>query len=70
MEQFGIDWEGPVRIEDADIVTVPETECPLLTSDRNELLTVVDPLAYSPAYGIDFFEQTLEFIFSKLSNRP
>ena len=51
MERFGIDWEGPVHIEDADIVTVPETECP---SDRNELLTVVDPLAYSPVYGIDF----------------
>ena len=68
MEQFGIDWEGPVHHPEGDSnVSVPETGCP--ADDRDELLTLLDPLADSPAYGIELFEQTLQFVLGKVSRQ-
>lgn len=69
MEQFGIDWEGPVHPEGDGNVSVPETGCPLSADDWDALLTVLDPLADSPAYGIELFEQMLQFVLGKIENQ-
>jgi hypothetical protein len=66
-ENFGIDWGGPVPVADLDTtVTIPETNCPLTTSDMQALQSFVAPLAPSNEYGMDLYEQTLEFVGRKL----
>ncbi len=50
-------------------MSVPETGCPLSADDWDALLTVLDPLADSPAYGIELFEQMLQFVLGKIENQ-
>ena len=67
MEVYGIDWGGPVPIEDLDSsVTVPETHCPLTACDMLELQCNVAPLASSTEYGVDLYTRTLQFVSRKL----
>ena len=46
-------------------VTVPPTECPI--SDMADLENFVLPLTDRACYGIDLFENTLEFVSNQLS---
>ena len=70
MEQYGIDWDGPVpcndSCDDTCSVVVPETESPLGALDIDELDDVVLPLSDSTNYGIDLYEKTLDFVSTKL----
>ena len=68
-EYFGIDWGGPVPVNNLQLdttVSIPETNCPLSAGDLQELHSVVAPLASSSEYGMDLYEQTLEFVGRKL----
>ena len=68
MPQFGIDWDGPFPFYRSDnVVAVPDTPCPLGTSQFEELMRIVPPLSESTTYGIELYEQTLEYVFEKLN---
>ena len=68
MPQFGIDWDGPFPLYKSDnVVDVPETPCPLDTTQFEELMRTVPPLSESTTYGIDLYEQTLEYVTEKLA---
>ena len=68
MPQFRIDWDGLFPIYRSDnVVDVPETPSPLGTSQFEELMGTVPPLSESITYGIDLYEQTLEYVTEKLA---
>lgn len=62
IQQYGIDWDGPVSEEtDAEVhVEVPLTRNPLHEAQYQELTRVINPLKDSDCYGIDIFVETLE----------
>ena len=62
-----MDWEGPFPAEATDeMVAVPETQCPLSSTDMQELLVTIPPLTPSEHFGIDVYERTLHLISHKL----
>ena len=63
MQRFGVDWDGP-NVEGNDAaIDVPETPCPLSLLQYEELMRLVPALAESTNYGIDLYEETLNFVF-------
>ena len=67
MEDFGVDWDGPVPLEDtSDTLCVPDTPNPLSSADMEELQALVAPLDPSVYYGIDLYERTLLFVSQKI----
>ena len=66
MEQFDVDWEGPIHRETNETLSVPETLCPLSNADLEQLLVTIPPLSQSMQYGIDLYERTLQFVSHKL----
>lgn len=64
---FGIDWGGPVSYDNSDeCITIPETPNPLTRADMAELQTTILNQESSTQYGIDTYEQVLQFVSSKL----
>jgi len=69
VEEFGVDWGGPVPYEDTDeTICVPETPIPLSRADMEKLQAIVSPLAPSVHYGIDLYERTLLFVSQKVGH--
>ena len=66
MEQFVVDWEGPIHKETNETVSVPKILCPLRNADLEELLVAISPLSQSMHYGLDLYERTLQFVSNKL----
>ncbi len=66
MTDFGIDWDGPCLSENDNAVIVPETPAPIGTSDLEDLMRIVPLLSESTVYGIDLYENTLDFVCRKL----
>ncbi len=65
-QHYGIDWGGPNPGDLDTTVTVPETICPLMACEMQELQSAVAPLSFSNEYGMDSYERTLDFVASKL----
>ena len=64
---FGIDWDGPCPSSENDnVVMVPETLAPIGISDLEDLMRIVPPLSESTFYGIDLYQNTLDFVIRKL----
>ncbi|XP_063438044.1 uncharacterized protein LOC134719043 [Mytilus trossulus] len=63
-EDFGIDWEGPIPVEDIDgtAVNVHTTNCPITPENFNELKRQIDPLLDRNDFGISNYLDTLQFI--------
>lgn len=59
---YGLDWDGPLPVDDPDHVTVPETVCPLDHQDYLELCETVEVLSPSDNYGINLYLDTLDFV--------
>ena len=60
---YGIDEDGPVPTDDDNLaVQIPECSYTLSDTDFALLQQTVDPLSSSDDYGIDLYEQTLQFI--------
>ena len=61
---MGIDWNGPLSVEEEsdESVVVPECECPLNDAQLDELATHVSPLTSSGNYGVDLFQQVIQFV--------
>lgn len=62
-EFYGIDSEGPVSIaSDSSGIEIPESTISFSDRDIYFLKQTIDPCAPSDNYGIDLYEQTLQFI--------
>ena len=60
---YGVDADGPIPTEDtAAIVEVPQSSLRFSDQDMQTLKLTIDPCALSDNYGIDIYEQTLQFI--------
>ena len=69
MRLYGIDWSGPIPVNDDEgdsTVVVPDTKCPLDENDLQELQQTISPTS-SQNYGIDLFMACLAFVQQKLS---
>jgi len=67
LEQYGLDWDGPLPESDSDeLIEVPSTESPLNRQQTQELTEAIDPLRNSDCYGIDIFIETLLLVTSSL----
>ena len=58
---YGIDEEGPEASDEEGMVVVPELNFQLSPTDYQRLRDHVDPLSPSENYGIDLYEQTVQF---------
>lgn len=67
INQYGIDWEGPVGIENAINVEVPDTNCPLDDEQLTTLNERVDFTKRFESYGIDCYLQTKEAVLNLLN---
>jgi hypothetical protein len=72
MENYGVDWDGPVPagIGDDNHVEVPETISPLNTEQLQELQESIDPLQHSLCHGVDCYVNVLQFISQRLQEEP
>ena len=60
---YGVDEDGPVPTDDGNLaVAIPECSYTLSDADFALLQQTVDPLGSSDDYGIELYEQTLQFI--------
>ena len=59
-ETYGIDLDGPVPLSEG--VSVPQTSFTFSADDILSLQQSVDPCGITDNYGIDLYEQTLQFI--------
>ena len=71
MDNYGIDWDGPVPTEvnelgNENLVNVPETNCPLGMEQLNLLRQNIDPLRQSNCHGIDCNLEYLQFLMNEL----
>lgn len=64
---YGIDHDGPLPGESTDIVEVPETRCPLGAEQSQELAQSINPLRQSENFGIDTFQEVVQFIQHRLT---
>ena len=64
---YGIDWNAPLTTDDAEVVEVPETTCPLTQSDFSELCRLIDPASASDNYGMDQYLGAVHFTERKIS---
>ena len=46
-----------------ETVDVPDTPCPLSPMEFEELMGLVPPLSESVNYGIDLYQQAIDFVF-------
>ena len=53
--QYGIDWSGPILIDEDLDVEVPETPVPIPSHQFNVLKSEIDPMCDSEDYGIDLY---------------
>ena len=60
-EEYGIDMEGPIPSQRRSIV-VPEVPIRLSSENFALLQQAVNPLAPSEEFGIDLYEQVLQFM--------
>ena len=61
-----MDWDGPLPVDDDSTVFVPDTLMPLSTTDIEELVSLVNPLANSEQFGIDLYVQSVQFVLSRI----
>jgi len=63
LQQFGVDWEGPnVKRNDDCAINIPDTVCPLILFEYEELSRLVPALSESTHYGIDFYQRVLDYV--------
>ena len=64
IDNYGIDWDGPVtdQAELNESVDVPELSVILSNEMEQELRQIVDPLWESDCYGLDICMETRQFV--------
>ena len=62
-EEYGIDDDGPVPLEDSDEpVEVPPTGIALTQNFQQQLQVTIDPLRDSDCHGVDIYIAVVDFI--------
>ncbi|KAJ7391516.1 hypothetical protein OS493_018567 [Desmophyllum pertusum] len=59
IDQYGIDWNGPVGTNQDNIVQVPDTTCPLDDHNLTLLKQAVDFRIDDGHYGISLYNDTM-----------
>ena len=68
-EQYGIDWDGPVTVdEDTESVVIPPTDNPLSSTLYDSLRQAVDPLDECEDHGVQLYEVTRIFVDNHVSH--
>lgn len=62
IELYGVDWNGPLPVEDQNIVEVDPPNCPFPAEYFYQLQYHVNPMQQSNNYGIELFTQAKAFI--------
>ena len=65
---YGIDPDGPEPIDNDGTVVVPSLNYQLEPEDYQQLTVTINPLSPSSNFGIDLYEEVVEFIDSLASN--
>lgn len=63
-QSYGIDADGPETYDEEGTVAVPQLNFQLDPADYRRLCITVDPMSPSINYGIDLYEQAIQFIES------
>ena len=65
---YGVDWDGPLPLEenDPDTVSIPAISLDLSDDVEQLLVSQVNPLAFSHEFGIDLYLECLRFLSSRL----
>ncbi len=68
VENFGIDFEGPLPtdMDDNDTVVVDDVECPLDTQDLEEFQELFNPLVACDDYGITLYSTARQFAHNRI----
>ena len=69
MQEFGIDWDGPIPLEEeCDAVVIPNTPCPCRESDLAAIAAVcsLQRVLSSDCHGVDVYLEALNFIRSHM----
>jgi hypothetical protein len=61
-DSYGIDDDNPEPVDNEGTVVVPQLNFRLQPTDLQALIQQVDPLSVSSEYGIELYEQTVQFI--------
>ena len=67
-EDYGIDWNGPLSVDNDNIVTVPDTECPLFPEQFSILQATIDPLQSCEDFGVQIYIETREFVYTCIND--
>ena len=59
---YGVDPEGPEPDDEDGTVIVPRLNFQLQPEDYQQLTIMINPLSHSANYGIDLYEQVIQFI--------
>ena len=63
LEDYGIDWSGPVPAEtDSEIVEIPVTQNPLTPQQMDDLVQAVDPLEQCDDLGVSLYMMARTFV--------
>ena len=62
-DMYGIDPDGPIPVAEESI-SVPQSTLRFSDTDKQSFQQHFDPLGVSDNYGIDLYEQTIQFISS------
>ena len=66
IDEFGIDWSGPVPLQQVDSVDIPTFESPLSQQETTALQAQINPLAQSDMLGVDLYLAVREFIHAAM----
>ena len=69
-EDYGIDEDGLVPDESEGGVEIPDIVFALALEHMTMLMDRIDPLAASDSFGINLYQQTLEFVYNTVSAHP
>lgn len=62
LQDYGIDWNGPVVTALDDDVQIPSTDLPLSIDQVDQLRQAVNPLAACEDYGISMYTSVRCFV--------
>ena len=61
---YGVDPEGPEPDDEDGAIIVPRLNFQLRPEDYQQLTVTINPMTHSDNYGIDLYEQVIQFINS------
>ena len=63
---YGVDWEGPMAVEETMQVEIPTTHLPLTEDDHEILRASINPLRNTTQHGMDIYQDVLFFVINRI----